>query len=539
MSSIQTENTITKLLEYYEKGGYLERLSLADALKDWANVYKDKIAVVDRTGSLTYEELYRAANFLGQGLLDRGIKKGDNVLVQLPNNIYFLKLCFALFIIGARPVLLLPTHREKDIRSIAKLTEPVAIVIPSFFHGYDYQSMAMKVAEGQESITLIFTDESSNSFISLQDIEGQSYIKFSNFMEHQSSYRDIALFLLSGGTTGTPKVIPKLHTAYLYNAKAAADRCQVKENSTYLAVLSIAHDYPFCSPGVLGTLSKGGKVVLSLTSTFDEALEWIEKERVTFTSIVPVIANLWVESLALEEQADVSSIDYILLGAAKLEKKLALQLIEQFQCQLIQGYGLGEGITCFTSSNDDLDTIISCQGKPISKGDQFKIVDENDNEVAQGEPGELIQKGPYTFLGYYKSPEINKISFTSDGFFRTGDKARVTDEGNIQILGRVKEQINRAGENVIPSEIENYILEHDEIIEVSVVGVSDEELGERICAFVVKKDRELSLTELCKSMLENGVATYKLPDQLVYVDAIPYINVGKADKRKLIAQYLA
>lgn len=399
--------------------------------------------------------------------------------------------------------------------------------------------MAKKVAMKQPSISLIITDEPNDTCISLGDLENQFCTQKDDFMEHQSSYQDIALFLLSGGTTGSPKVIPKLHTAYLCNAKAAADRCQVTENSTYLAVLSIAHDYPLCSPGVLGTLSKGGKVVLSSTSTFDEALEWIEKERVTFTSIVPVIANLWVESLALEEHADVSSLDYILLGAAKLEKQLALQLMTQFQCQLIQGYGLGEGITCFTSPDDDIDTIISCQGKPISKGDEFKIVDENGTEVVQGEAGELIQKGPYTFFGYYRLPEINQLSFTSDGFFKTGDKARITEEGNIQILGRVKEQINRAGENVIPSEIESYLLEHDDIVDASVVGVADQELGERICAFVVKKDKELSLTELCQFMIENGVANTKLPDQLVYVESIPYINVGKSDKKKLVAQYLA
>ncbi|MGN4126838.1 (2,3-dihydroxybenzoyl)adenylate synthase [Lysinibacillus sphaericus] len=538
MYSIQTEDMIMKFVEHYENTGYLEPFSLADALKNWADEYKGKVALVDQTGSLTYEELYRSANFLAQGLSVKGIQKGDNVLVQLPNNMYFVKVCFALFIMGARPILLLPTHREKDISNIAKLTEPVAMIVPSSFHGYDYTLMALKVAKEQQSITLILTDEHNDNFISLQNIESESCILNDRLMKHQSSYKDVALFLLSGGTTGIPKVIPKLHTAYLYNAKAAADHCHVTHDSTYLAVLSIAHDYPLCSPGVMGTLSKGGKVVLSSTSTFDEVLEWIEKERVTFTSIVPVIANLWVESLALEEQVDLSSIDYILLGAAKLEKQLALQLMTQFQCQLIQGYGLGEGITCFTSPTDDMETIISCQGRPISQGDQFKIVDEDGNEVPPGEPGELIQKGPYTFLGYYNSPDINRKSFTKDGFFKTGDKARVTNEGNIQILGRVKEQINRAGENIIPSEVETYILEHDEIKDVSVVGVPDVELGERICAFVVKKDHELALTELCKFLIEIGVAHYKLPDQLVYIDAIPYINVGKSDKKKLVEDYI-
>ena len=223
MSSLQTEEKITKFLEHYERQGYLEPLSLADALKNWATIYKNKVALVDQTGSLTYEELYRSANFLGQGLLAQGIKRGDNVLLQLPNNIYFVKACFALFIIGARPILLLPTHREKDITSVANLTEPVAIIIPSTFHGYDYQSMAEKVARNQQSISCIITDEPNNTFTSLRDLEYQFQTQKDDLMEHQSSYQDIALFLLSGGTTGTPKVIPKLHTAYLCNAKAAAE----------------------------------------------------------------------------------------------------------------------------------------------------------------------------------------------------------------------------------------------------------------------------------------------------------------------------
>lgn len=540
MYNLQMKDMVTKFVDHYENAGYLEPISLADALKSWADQYKSEVALVDQTGFLTYEELYRSANLLGQGLLSKGIKKGDNVLVQLPNSMYFVKICFALFIIGARPVLLLPTHREKDIVNIAKLMEPAAMVIPSSFPGNDYKVMAVNVAKEQPSISLIITDRFDDKFTSLQSMEMELDMQHHDLMEHQSSYKDIALFLLSGGTTGIPKIIPKLHTSYLYNAKAAAEHCNVKQCSAYLAVLSIAHDYPLCSPGVLGTLSKGGKIVLSTTSTFDEVLWWIERERITFTSIVPAIAKLWLESLALEEEADLSSMEYILLGAAKLEKPLAFQLMKQFDCQLIQGYGLGEGITCFTSPNDDLQTIISTQGQPISKGDEFKIVDEEGDEVPLGVAGELIQKGPYTFLGYYKSPEINMESFTKGGFFKTGDKARVTDDGNIQILGRVREQINRAGENIIPSEIESYMLEHEEIKEVSVAGVPDEELGERICAFVVKEDKDsnLSLTGLCKFLIGIGVANYKLPDQLIDVEAIPYINIGKSDKKKLISEYI-
>lgn len=538
MSDKKQAEMAMKFMEQYEKEGYLKQQSLADALLEWSEKYKENIAVVDCNTSWTYSELYDASNNLAQGLLKQGIKKGDNVLVQLPNSVYFVQLCFALFIVGARPILLLPAHREKDILNISSLVEPVAMVIPNATYGTDYQQIAENIAHSCETLNFIITDTDTEKYVSIERLEREARMNVNGYMAHQADYRDIALFLLSGGTTGVPKVIPKLHTAYLYNAEAAATHCHVTEDSVYLAVLSIAHDYPLCSPGVLGTLAKGGKVVLGHSSTFEEALDWIQNERVTFTSLVPVIADLWIEALAYEKNADLSSIQYILCGAAKLEKGLAMQLIEKFECQIIQGYGLGEGITCFTSPKDSLETILTCQGKPISTGDEIRIVNAKGENVPTGEAGELIQRGPYTFLGYYRAPELNVNSFTEDGYFRTGDKARLTKEGDIQILGRIKEQINRAGENVIPSEVESYIREYGSIREVVVAGVPDEELGERTCAFLVANGEKISLGTLREFLIADGVAQYKLPDQLIYVDSIPYINVGKPDKKKLITEYI-
>lgn len=514
----------------YEKLGYWEPLTLGEQLRAAAERYQNKIAVVEDEKRLTYAELDAAADRLAAGLAALGIRRGDTVVVQLPNCISFLTLCFALFRIGAPPILALPSHREAELNAIFRLAEPVAYVIPTDFLGFHYEETAACLRQKHPSLKYTLTDgqgrQSGN--LDLNNIAGPPLA-----FAQPPSYKDTALFLLSGGTTGTPKLIPKIHAAYAYNAKASAKRCGVTGESVYLAVLSIAHDYPLCCPGVLGTLLAGGTAVLSKTASYEEAFPLIDREKVTITAIVPAIANLWLEALAWDETVNVPSLAVVLVGAAKLELDVAKQLIARLGCKLQQGYGLGEGVTCFTALNDPEDIVCSCQGRPVSEADEVKIVDETGAEVPAGEFGELIQRGPYTFLGYYRAPELNRQCFTADGFFRTGDRARITPEGNIQLAGRVKEQINRAGENVIPVEIETYLRRHKSIKDAAVLGLPDKNLGERTCAFLIAEDDTITMADISKFLHELGVAQYKIPDQIELVDCFPFTNVGKVDKKKL------
>jgi len=244
---------------------------------------------------------------------------------------------------------------------------------------------------------------------------------------------------------------------------------------------------------------------------------------------------MWIACMEWEEDVDFSSMKYIQVGAAKLEKDLAEKAEKLMGIKIIQGYGLGEGITCFTNPDDDRDIAWSTQGTPISEYDEVRIVDEYGNEVPVGEAGELTERGPYTFEGYYNDDKRNSELFTEDGYFKTGDKALITREGRIIILGRVREQINRAGENVVPSEIEEYLKKCEGVEDAAVFGVADEDLGERICAVIVSS-KQKSLQEVCVQLSEQGLAPYKLPDELHYIESMPLINVGKIDKRKLKEQ---
>lgn len=529
-----TREYIKRQVDDYIQRGYLDSCSLGQEIYACALKYANKTAVIDNEKEITYEELWKSIYVLAKYYTETGLQKKDNVLLQLPNGIDFIVNCFALSLIGVRPVLLLMSHRECDMINISKLAKPKAIITLSTFMGYSYEKLALLVKEEANSIeNIILTDKMQDIYLSIEKDDRKEF-------RNCSSYYDIALFLLSGGTTGTPKLIPKLQCGYVYNAKAAAKHCELNEDTVCLTLLSMAHDYPLCNPGVMGTLFCGGKVITAKTSSCDEAFELIERYKVNFVQLVPAIALLWIETLELEEEYDISCLKKIAIGAAKLEMDLARKLVDYLDCTLLQGYGLGEGVTCFTKCDDDFSIAASCQGTPISNGDKVKIVDEYEEEVEQGMSGELIQKGPYTFFGYYRADHLNKAAFTKDGYFKTGDKAMITPEGNIKILGRVMEQINRAGENVIPSEIETLIRKNTRIKDAAVLGIPDAELGERTCAVLISNEREQkpSKSEICQFLSELGTAQYKLPDQVVYVEAFPMKNIGKIDKNALRIQIM-
>jgi yersiniabactin salicyl-AMP ligase len=511
----------------YEQLGYWEPLTLGQQLRLWAERYQDRVALVEDDIRLTFIELDRRADELASGFLSMGIKKGDNVVVQLPNSISFVITCFALFRIGALPVLALPAHRETELDGIFSLAKPVAYIIPVAFLGFDYKKMANQLVKKHPSVKFVITDGESENGISLAGISIPPVDLLSPF------YRDAALLLLSGGTTGTPKLIPRTHTDYAYNAKAAAMRCKLNPQSVYLAVLPIAHNFPLCCPGILGTLSAGGKVVLCKTTSCDEAFPLIEKERVTITALVPAVVNLWLEVLEWDTANDISSLEILQVGGSILDENVARRIMPEMKCRLQQVYGMAEGLICCTSIDDPDHVIHSCQGRPLSDDDEIRIVDGDGNDVAEGEYGELIVRGPYTIGGYYRAPEQNRNDFTPDGFYRSGDKVRITPDGNIQTGGRVKEQINRAGEKIMPAEVEFYLCLHPDIKEAALVGLPDENLGERSCAYLMTDNREISLADIDKFFNDVGVARYKMPDQIEFIDFWPLTSIGKVDKQKL------
>lgn len=519
----------------YENLENWSKKTIGEHIKEWSITYKDKTAVVDSIREVTFKELYERACEIASGLVEVGIKPGENVVLQMPNSVTFAEVFFGCIIMGAIPILALPAHRKGDLSGVFEIAEPRAYFIKDNYMGYNYTSLASEFKKEYSFVEYVFVDSYKDieGCVKISDIKGQ----IKNF-EKGSAYEP-ALLLLSGGTTGTPKLIPRTHADYIYNSVRAALKCKVTEKSVYLSILPISHNFSLSCPGFLGVLGKGGTIVMAPSGSPDEVLPLIEEKRVTMTAMVPALIPIFSEILDMDLGYDISSLELLQVGGALLEPDVAKRVCENWPCKLMQVFGTAEGLICFTDLEDSDDIIINYQGKPISPADEIKIVDEEGKEVELGEYGELLARGPYTIDGYYKLAEVNKQVITEDGFYHTGDRATYDPVKGLKMGGRIKEQINRAGEKIMPAEIEGYLCKHKLIEEAAVVGVPDEELGHKSVACIkyysdVEKCQKITRKEISEYFSELGVAAYKIPDMVIEVEQWPVTSVGKIDKKQLI-----
>jgi 2,3-dihydroxybenzoate-AMP ligase len=354
--------------------------------------------------------------------------------------------------------------------------------------------------------------------------------------------RDVAVFLLSGGTTGLPKLIARTHDDYAYNALASAQVADLDAGTRYLVSLPAGHNFPLACPGILGTLLAGGQVVTLPSPEPVRAFATIAAAGITHTAVVPAVAGRWLEHAAASSNGQLASLRVLQVGGARLADELARQVEPVLGARLQQVFGMAEGLLNYTRLDDPEEVICTTQGRPLSPADEVRIVDENDTDVPAGEPGLLITRGPYTLRGYYRAPEHNARSFTAGGWYRSGDICRRTRDGNLIVEGRDKDMINRGGEKVSAEEVENLVYRLPAVSQVAAVAMPDPVLGERVCLYVVTRPgADLTLEQIRQSMEDAGVARYKLPEHLVLTGSLPATKVGKIDKKALrsdIAQRL-
>ncbi|MDC0740611.1 (2,3-dihydroxybenzoyl)adenylate synthase [Polyangium mundeleinium] len=512
--------------ERYRKAGYWLGETFGEWLRARAERFGDRTAVVGEKRRLRYRELDARASQLAAGLLGLGIRPRDRVVVQLPNVVEFFEVCFALFRLGALPVLALPAHRRSEISYFCQFTEAVAYVIADKDGGFDYRTLAGEIRAEAPTVKHVLVAGEPGPFTALESLYGEPAPL------PETAPGDVAFFQLSGGSTGVPKLIPRTHDDYLYSVRASAEICALDADSVFLAALPAAHNFTLSSPGSLGVLDAGGRVVLSRRPSPDEAFLWIEKERVTVTAVVPPLCAVWLEA-ARNTRYDLSSLRLLQVGGSKLSAEVARRVRGTFGCTLQQVFGMAEGLVNYTRFDDPEDVIIETQGRPISPDDEVRVVDDDDRDVEVGEVGHLLTRGPYTIRGYYKAAAHNEKAFTRDGFYRTGDLVRRTASGHLVVEGRAKDQINRGGEKIAAEEIENHVLAHPAVRDAALVAMPDAFLGERSCVFVVPREQPPAARELTAFLRARGLAPYKIPDRIELIDDLPKTSVGKVDKKAL------
>lgn len=527
--------------EDYRQRGYWQRQTLGEWLAHQSQCFGTSTALVDRDRRWSYAELDRRVDRLATGFQSLGLMAGDRVVVQLPNSLEFFAVFFALTRLGALPILALPAHRQIEIQSFIEHAEAIAYVLPDRTWNFDYRQLARTIQTQCPSLQHVIVVGEAQEFCPLDRLDGDP--KPFPDLDPEA----VAFFQLSGGSTGVPKLIPRTHADYLYSVRVSAEICRLTPDSTYLVALPASHNFPLSSPGSLGTLAVGGKVVLARHPNPDEAFALIEQERVTITALVPPLVLAWLEAVETRDR-DLSSLQVLQVGGAKLTPEVAGRITPTLGCQLQQVFGMGEGLVCYTRLDDDEETIHTTQGRPLSSADEIRVVDDDDRPVASGEVGHLLTRGPYTIRGYYRAPEQNRRDFTIDGFYRTGDRVCLTPSGNLIVEGRAKELINRAGEKVSAEEVESHLLAYPDIYNVAVVAMPDRFLGEGICAFLVRNslpDRDIQtfdpveIQALKQFLRDRGLADYKIPDRFEGLITLPHTGAGKVDKKFLRQQLLS
>lgn len=515
----------------YREAGFWRGETLASLGADIAHRDPERVALVHPARSVTYGELDDRVTRLAAGLLDAGLNPGDRIVVALPNDPDFVFVALAAFRMGAVPVLALPSHRRSEIEHLCRRTDAAALVIPDTQRGYDFRTMAEQMRASSTALAHVLVAGSPGPFTALADVSGAPR----PLPEPDPS--EVAFFLLSGGTTGMPKLIPRTHDDYAYQLRCTAEVVSADERSVYLAALPVAHNAALGCPGLLGTLRLGGRVVLAPSPSPDDVFELIERERATLTTVMPTFLVLWSHA-PQAEHADLSSL-LVEVGGAGLDPATARDAQRRLGCTLTHWFGMAEGVLCCTRAADGIEAAATGQGQPICPADELRVVDAADRPCAPGAEGELLVRGPMTIRGYYDEAAHNRTAFTADGFLRTGDLVRMDDTGAIAVTGRLKDVINRGGEKISTGEVEEHLLAHSAIVDAALVAMPDPLLGERACACVAAADPSPSLAEVRRFLVERGVADFKLPDRLEVMSHLPRTTLGKPDKAALRARVVA
>jgi len=522
-------------VQRYREAGYWRGETFPSWLRERTQSFAERTAIVDHAQRWTYAELRERAETVASGLLAMGLRPGDRVVMQIGNVPEFYSVAFGLFLAGMIPVYALPAHRITEVSHFVRKAQASAYVALEQYGGFDYRTLARELQAQEPDVKHVVIVGDAQEFTALQGFKRDPAVPAGQPIVPDPDPQSVAFLQISGGSTGLSKLIPRTHDDYIYSFRASNEICGITPDSRYLIALPAAHNFPMSSPGAFGTFYAGGTVVLSRSTVPEDAFALIERERVTDLGLVPPLALLWAQA-AGQTKHDLSSLRVLQVGGAKLTPEAARRVLAGFKCQLQQVFGMAEGLVNYTRLDDPESIVLNTQGRPICPDDEVLVVDDHGQPVPEGQSGYLLTRGPYTIRGYHNDDAANARSFTEDGFYRTGDVVQRTAGGYLTVQGRAHDHINRAGEKISAEEVEDHLLAHPQVFDAAVVSIPDEYLGERSCAFIIPRGEKPRPPALKAWMRERGLAAFKIPDQIVFVEAFENTAVGKTSRKELRAR---
>lgn len=526
---------------YFESGAWRAQ-TVGQVLRDTATRCGNRLALITDQGTLTFAELDAQSERLGAALLDLGLSPGDRAIFQMGTTLETAVTLLACYKAGIIPVCSLPQHRAFEIGQLVRQSAARGYFVQADFGSFDLVGFAKEMMRSHGSLThLIVARGSAGDATSLQALIDDMPLEHARarLAKNRPGSEDVLAFQLSGGTTGTPKIIPRFHAEYLAHAFACARMYEMEEDDRIIWALPLLHNAAqvyVLMPMILIGLS----AVLMPRVDVPRMLELIEEHRVTRAiSIGPIAPQLMAyENLA---RHDLSSLRLFttMSAADRLEDHLKVRCSNLF--------GITEGLLLGTSHTASELVRHRTQGRSGCPEDEIRLLDPASERLVQaGEMGELCFRGPATIPGFFDAPEANAKAFTSDGFYRTGDMmTELVHDGKTYYAfqGRLRDNINRGGEKIGCEEVEALVSAHPAVSEARLVAMPDELYGEKGCIFIVPRPghNAPSVEELLTYLVAQGLAKYKCPERVEEIEAFPVTKVGKLDKaalRKAIAEKL-
>ena len=491
--------------------------NLATILIETAKRNGDKTAFKLDDVELNYSMLDEGSARIAGLLKSKGLEPGDRVGLMMPNVPYFPVIYFGILRAGAVVVPMNVLLKKREVGFY--LEDPGAKFL---FAWGDFAEPAEAGAEQAGAEVILVKPGEFEKLLADQEPDRDLADK---------GAEDTAVILYTSGTTGKPKGAELTHSNLYKNSKGVSEKLgEMSGEDVLLGALPLFHSFgQTCTMN--SAVSVGATVTMLPRFDPDKALEIIERDKVTLFQGVPTMYNAMLHSKSCDS-ANCSSLRICMSGGAAMPAELMRAFEEKFDCMILEGYGLSETspVACFNHPNKERKA--GSIGTPI-EGVEMQIWDDNGNELPQGEVGEIVIRGHNIMKGYWERPDATEESVTSEGWFRSGDMARVDEDGYFFIVDRKKDMIIRGGYNVYPREVEEVLYEHPAVQEAAVVAVPDEALGEEVGAAVVLKEGESLEASDLREHVRSQVAAYKYPRRIWFVDELPKGPTGKILKREI------
>ena len=536
-----------ELARRYRRSGLWGTRTIADELHAAATAHPRREAVVALDGRMTYRELDERTDVLAAGLAGLGLGPGDPVLFQVTNRLGAIVAWYGVLKAGLVPVCTLAAHRGHEIGQISRQVGAVAHLVEAGTPGFDLVGFAAGQQHDHPTLRHILVlgpsgdTAGGTAGTAIESLgagtDPQAARAAVEEIQRGLDPDDVAVFQLSGGTTGVPKVIPRLHAEYWYNAAAYARSWGWSPDTRVAHLIPVIHNAGIVC-AVHGAHSSGACLVLGPP---DLALSLPLMAREGATHVL--LGHGHYKAVAEPGfAAAAASLTQVVLSGAKVPPAVFAEL-ERRGLWSGQLFGMGEGLFLTTRPGAPREARATTVGTALSPMDEIKILEPGAaTELPDGQVGELCCRGPYTVRGYFDAAAHNARAFTADGFYRTGDLASVREIGGqryVTIEGRIKDVISRGGEKINAEEVELLLLRHPRITDAAAVAMPDPRLGERTCAYIVVHGEPLTMAELRQHFMQLQVAKFKWPEHVEHLTEMPRTLVGKTDKKRLQADIAA